>query len=232
MSIKPPEPPDDGMNIAIHSHASRLHRRFRMVDREDIVQEMYLWWYTHPRKVQRYLDMPDNLNGRKKLSGALRNYALAYCHKEKARQVGYEVEDLYFYSITLLKELLPAIYDEEAWVRLGRSTLDGLPSGKTDPAEGNNMIAALTDVSRAVKRLPRESQLILELAFQDHLENDQLARLWETTEDAARMRVNRVLRRVQEELGGERPRWADAGQPDDHPVSVRPDAVGDDDGAH
>lgn len=200
------------MLFALHGHASRLHRRFPMVERDDILQEMYVWWCQHPRKAARYLD--DTEYGEKKLSRALRNAGLAYCHKEKARRVGYEVDDLFFYSLGLLRELLPAVYDEDAWSRMGRTTLDGLPRGKSDPAEGNNALAALCDVSQALNRLAAEPRRLIELTFRDEVDAEHLAGQLDTTPDGARMRVQRALRRLQEELGGERPDWRAVSQLD------------------
>lgn len=194
----------EGMTFAMHGHAQRLHRRFPMCEHQDLVQEMYVWWYSHPRIVKGYLDDEDN-GGHKKLSASLRNAALAWCQKEKARTSGYEVDDLYFYSVGSLRELLPAVYDPAAWERLGKQDLSKpLVSGGGE-TDGLDHIAAMADVSRAVQQMPAEQRGLIEATFRDDVSAEQLAARLDTSVEAARMRVQRALRRLQDELGGQRP---------------------------
>ena len=197
---------------SMHWNAGVLHRRFPSVEQNDIVQEMWVWCLTHPGKVQKFLAMGED-DRYSKLCWSMRNAGLAFCHKEKARKSGYSVDDLHFYSIRTLREVLPAVYDDEMWVRLGSGDCDSANGINPDPSRPDrrmDAIAALTDVSVAIRRLPGDQRQLIEWTFRDNYTPENLAGHLHTTPDGARMRVQRALRRLQELLGGERPDWNSA----------------------
>lgn len=202
---------------SMHYNAKSLHRRFPMVDHDDIAQEMWLWALQHPRKVNHYLAEGED-NRYSKLCWAMRNAGLAYCQKEKAKRNGYSVDDLYFYSLRTLREILPAVYDDDMWIRLGGGDCDPANGINPDPSRPDrrmDAIAALTDVKNAVnKKLRGDLRQLIEWTFRDGFSDEQLAGHLHTTPAGARMRVQRALRKLQGELGGERPDWRAASAAD------------------
>lgn len=198
---------------SMHYNAKTLSRRFPMVDLDDIVQEMWVWVLTHPKKVDEYL-ATGAADRYSKLCWSMRNAGLAYCHREKAKRAGYQVDDLYFYSIRTLRTVLPSVYDEDAWVRMGSGDCDPQQGVKPDPSRPDRRmdgLAALTDVKVALGKLPGDIRQLLDWTFRDEYKPEQVAALLDTTPDGARMRVQRALRRLQEELGGPKPDWESAG---------------------
>lgn len=197
-------------NVVIYSNAHSLHRQFPMIEWDDIVSYQYLWWCQHPRKVLRYLDTTldeeEQKINRRKLSRALRNAALVDCHKEKAKLLGYDTDDLYFYTTGALKELLPRVYDRESWTHKAQE-LDALPKGKGPASDGNNLVAALVDVDCALDKMPTGQRALLEASYRDGITDEEIGRAHGITAAAARMRVNRAVQRLQEKLGGARPRF-------------------------
>lgn len=196
-------------NVVIYSNAHSLHRSFTMIEWDDIVSMQYEWWCKHPAKVARYLketgdEEQDKIN-RRKLARALRNAAYAECHKEKAKITGYDTDDLFFYSTAALKELLPKVYDRESWAHRAQE-IDGMPKGKGPTSDGMSLVAALVDVDCALDKIGPQHRALLEASFRDQISDEDIGRAHGITADAARMRINRAISKLQEKLGGARPR--------------------------
>ena len=91
--------------------ANDYRKKYSMVDTEDIQQELWLWFVSHPRKFKEWQQL--KIKDRDKLiAKSLRNAALKYCEKEKARILGYENVDLYYYDISVVEVFLPSIIAE------------------------------------------------------------------------------------------------------------------------
>lgn len=182
-------------------------RRFGpVVDWEDVAQELRLWWLKHAKRVEKYLDDEDA--GSKLLMRALSLEASGFCQVEKARHLGYRVEDLFFYNTGALRELLPLVFDYECWVEIGQQRggegSDG-GRGSRAPAEGNNLVTVLADVHRGLS-LVNESdrQLIFDL-YREGLSEAELAERSGVTAEAVNKRHDRALARLRDVMGGERP---------------------------
>ena len=83
----------------VASLAVEYHRRYPMVDALDIQQMLWLWFVTHPTKYAEWSAL-DQKDKDKLIARSLRNAAVKYCEKEKAKTVGYELLDLYYYDAT------------------------------------------------------------------------------------------------------------------------------------
>ena len=64
----------------------------------------------------------------------------------------------------------------------------------------------MSDIDKALKKLPDEQYNILYLRFVDSLDNAHMASELQISDDAARMRVNRAVNSLLNLLGGSRPR--------------------------
>ncbi len=183
--------------------AYEFSRKFHMVESADIRQELWLWFLTHPKKLKAWESL-DGKETTKLISRSLRNAAKDYCQKEKARIVGYRVEDNYYYDRQVLEILIPAVLRGDS---SAPSMVDlGFTATKKVASEGGNWFAMMSDIDKAMKKLPDEQYNILYLRFGDGMENSDVASELQISDDAARMRVNRAINSLLNILGGSKPR--------------------------
>jgi DNA-directed RNA polymerase specialized sigma24 family protein len=136
---------------------------------------------------------------------SLRNAAKDYCQKEKAKTVGYSVEDLYYYDRELLERLLPSVI---AGDRTAPSLNDlGFTNNKKVASEGNNWFAMVADIEQAMSKLNKEQQGMMTLRFGEGCTIESMATAMSITPDAARMRINRAMTNLLNYLGGKRPKY-------------------------
>lgn len=171
------------------------------LDDGDVLGAIYEWMMTHQHKVLEWReeDKPGVLNT------ALYRAGLRFAHNERKRITGARDEDLYYYSPAVVEDILPLIWDYEDWYM----SQDG-PRVRSagDPALGNTRLATIVDVATAVWALPKDDIDFLAQHYVMGMTFDVLGQLWEMTEDGARKRHGRIVRRVVRHLGGEPP-WFD-----------------------
>jgi DNA-directed RNA polymerase specialized sigma24 family protein len=174
-----------------------------MVDREDIKQSLYEWFVSHPKKLTEWEGFSKK-SAQNLLYRSLRNQALDYCLYWKAKSLGYEPSDLFYYEPAVVEAILPAVLrgdiTEAPVLNLG---MPGKPSA---PAEGGNMMAMMAEVKAAYLKLSTEDRHILYHKYANSLSNAAIAEeLALPSDDAARMRHNRAIKRLITRLGGFRP---------------------------
>jgi DNA-directed RNA polymerase specialized sigma24 family protein len=188
----------------IVSHvADEYGKKYTMVDRDDIRQSLYEWFVSHPRKLTEW-EALGKKSAQNLLYRSLRNQALDYCQQWKAKSIGYELSDLYFYEPAVVEALLPSVLrgdvTETPVLNLG---MPGKPSA---PAEGGNMMAMMAEIKAAYLKLNTEDRHILYHKYANSLTNAAIAEeLALPSDDAARMRHNRAIKRLITRLGGFRP---------------------------
>jgi hypothetical protein len=200
--------------------AKRAHARYRQVPAEDMEQAMWVWSLAHPDKLERLFR--EGRHGviwselRRAGSQAGREDE-RYRRAVKAAAAGFSLYDLEFYSTGVLARILPALvaadFDAPAALSNSMTSTDaaGIHIRSTDPFGGaENYLVILVDVAAACARLPEGQRRLLRTFYavsQDDTqdgrwEREKLASSMGLTADALRMRVNRALRRLQDELGG------------------------------
>lgn len=190
--------------------ATDYSRKFRTVQRDDIVQELWMWFLTHPGKVKEWMAYPLK-DGDKLFGRSLRNAAMTFCVKEKARVEGYHVDDLFWYSKDFIKELLPAVLSED-WKRIQESFEHGSASTKA-PNEGGDWMAYASDIRKAYDNLDDEDRKLVDLFYVNDVHGSVLMEATgRPTIRAAEMAANRAVGKMVKFLGGERPRLR--GEPD------------------
>jgi hypothetical protein len=187
----------------VGSIAYEFSRKFHMCDADDIRQELWIWFLEHPNKVKTW-ELLDGKQSIKLVARSLRNAAKDYCQREKARAVGYKVDDNYYYDREVVELLLPAVLRKDL-VAPAMSEL-GFTKAKKVASEGGNWFAMMADIDRALSRLTQEQLSIIYLRFGDGCDNASLATELAISEDASRMRVNRAINNLLNFLGGTRPR--------------------------
>jgi RNA polymerase sigma factor (sigma-70 family) len=187
----------------VNAIAYEYSRKFHMCDVQDIRQELWVWFLEHPAKVSVW-SAKDGKESDKLIARSLRNAAKDYCQREKARAVGYKVEDNYYYDREVVELLLPAVLRRD--LNAPAMTELGFNKAKKVASEGGNWFAMMADIERALARLTQEQLTIIYLRFGDGCDNVTLAKELAITEDASRMRVNRAVNNLLNFLGGTRPR--------------------------
>ncbi len=187
----------------VNAIAYEYSRKFHMCDVQDIRQELWVWFLEHPAKVSVW-NLKDGKESDKLIARSLRNAAKDYCQREKARAVGYKVEDNYYYDREVVELLLPAVLRRD--LNAPAMTELGFTKAKKVASEGGNWFAMMADIDKALSRLTQEQLTIIYLRFGDGCDNVTLAKELDITEDASRMRVNRAVNNLLNFLGGTRPR--------------------------
>lgn len=196
--------------IVLHV-ADEYHKRYQMVEREDIRQSLYQWFLEHPRKTAEW-----NALGKKSAQNlfyrSLRNQALDYCQLWKAKSLGYEPSDVFFYEPDIIEAILPAILRGDG-AEAPKLNL-GMPGKPPAPAEGGNMMAMMAEIKSAYIKLNDEDRNILYQKYANSMTYTDIAtELTLPSDDAARMRHNRAIKKIITRLGGFRP-YLDKDEPD------------------
>ena len=188
--------------IVLHV-ADEYHKKYSMVDREDIKQSLYEWFVSHPRKLTEWEGFSKK-STQNLLYRSLRNQALDYCLYWKAKSLGYEPSDLFYYEPAVVEAILPAVLRGD--VTEAPVLNLGMPGKPSAPAEGGNMMAMMAEVRAAYLKLSTEDRHILYHKYANSLSNAAIAEeLALPSDDAARMRHNRAIKRLLTRLGGFRP---------------------------
>jgi len=186
--------------------ASEYHRKYDMVELEDIKQSLYKWFLEHPNKLNEWEAIGEK-DAKNLIYRCLRNDALDYCLEWKAKSVGYETSDIFFYESDIIEALLPSVLRGEFGVS-HKLNLVG-PSKPPAPAEGGNMMVMMIEIDRAYRKLSTEDRMVLFYRYAESMDyNDIATEMKLGSEDAARMRHNRAIKKLIVRVGGFRP-WLD-----------------------
>jgi len=179
-------------------------RRYNMIERDDIRQELWLWFVAHPRKYKEWSEL-EQKDRDKLIAKSLRNAALKYCEREKARKSGYDSSDLYYYDVSVVEAFLPSIIAGTYAIPTSIQDLNA-KFGSGSLSEGNNWLTLRSDISAAFEKLSDAKQNILRLRFSiDSPDWSMLAKDMDSTPDGARMKVQRAMNSLVKNLGGWRP---------------------------
>lgn len=186
------------------AHVSdEYHKKYDMVEREDIQQSLYEWFLKHPNKLDEW-EAIGHKDAKNLIYRSLRNQALDYCQAWKAKSVGYETSDLFYYEPDMVEALLPAILRDDFTVmpilNLGKT---GRPPA---PSEGGNMMAMMVEIKAAYVKLNEDDKTVLFYKYAESLDYAAIAKEMEIgSEDAARMRHNRAIKKLINRIGGYKP---------------------------
>ena len=174
-----------------------------MVELEDIRQSLYQWFTEHPNKLKDWEAIGEK-DAKNLIYRSLRNDALDYCQKLKAKSVGYDITDLHYYEPGMIETLLPSVlrgdYAVTHKLNLG---FTGKPSA---PAEGGNLMIMMLEIDSGYWKLGKEDRRIIFLRYAENLDFGEIANYLELgTDSAARMRLKRSIRRLVNKIGGYKP---------------------------
>lgn len=169
----------------------------------DLIGEANLWMLQHIDKVELWREQ--GRHGQNKLRHACKQHCLTIVAAERKRVSRLKNGDLFYYSPTLLVEVLPFIWDPDDWTSSSGAAQEERHA-PSRPAEGNNRIAMIVDVRGAFYGLPADDQALLTLLYKDGgATYEQVGEWLDVSEKTVRRREERVLEKMVERLGGEAP---------------------------
>lgn len=182
--------------------AAEYGKRFRMVDKSDIEQELWVWFLTHPNKVEEWMALENTKDSDKLIAKSLRNRALDFCTKEKLQQMGADISDNFYYTKQFVKSMLPAVLSND-WTKLN-NILSGFGRSSKSLAESNDWIAYSADIMSAYDSLSKEDQQLVYYYYGEQVTGMELKELLNSnkTDKAIMMQANRVLNKMIHYIGG------------------------------
>ena len=191
----------EAMVIAL---AAEYHRKYPITEQSDIQQVLWLWFVSHPQKYKEWSEL-EQKDKDKLIARSLRNAAIKYCEREKARKIGYELLDLYYYDSSVIEAFLPSIIAESYEIPTAIKDLN-FKFSKGESNDTNNWLVLRSDIATAYYRLSDTKQNVLRIKYSaENVEWSQLADELSTTADGARMKVQRTIASLIRNLGGWKP---------------------------
>ena len=191
-------------NDLVQTLASEYTRRYTMLERDDIAQELWVWFVGHPRKYKEWSAL-EQKDRDKLIAKSLRNAALKFCEREKSKKVGYDTSDLYYYDVSVVEAFLPSIIAGTYAIPISIQDLNA-KFGSGSLSDGNNWLALRSDIHAAFNKLSDAKQHTLVLRFSiDSPDWVLLSKEMDSTPDGARMKVQRALNSLVKHLGGWKP---------------------------
>ena len=210
-------------NELVQQLASEYSKRYSMLARDDIGQELWVWFVAHPRKYKEWSAL-EQKDRDKLIAKSLRNAALKFCEREKAKKVGYDTSDLYYYDVSVVEAFLPSIIGETYEIPTKIQDLNA-KFGSGAASDGNNWLSLRSDIASAYYKLTDAKQNILRLRFSvDSPDWTALSKDMDSTPDGARMKVQRALNSLVKHLGGWKPYHEQDNQEEPAVVSQPTDA--------
>lgn len=190
-------------DYVVDAVAAEYFRKFPDMEADDIRQSLYQWFVEHPNKLTEWEKIGEK-DAKNLIYRSLRNQALDYCQHWKAKSGGYETSDLFFYESDMVEALLPSVLRGEYGVT-AKLNLSG--GGKPSaPSEGGNLMAMMIEIDYAFWKLPKTDRQLLFLRNAEGLDFSVVAKELEIgSEDTARMRYRRAVKKLINKIGGFKP---------------------------
>jgi len=183
--------------------ASEYSRKFQDIEPQDLRQILYQWFLEHPNKLDTW-EAIGQKDAKNLIYRSLRNQALDYCQHWKAKSGGYETSDLFFYESDMVEALLPPVLRGEFGVT-HKLNLGG-PARPSAPSEGGNLMAMMIEVDLGFWKLHQDDRKLLFLRYVESMDFGDIAtQLSLASEDTARMRHKRAIKKLINKIGGFKP---------------------------
>lgn len=152
---------------------------------------------------QKRVEFDDDTRWERYVLKCVRNEWADWMQDVRAQAGGQDRATVAWYTKQQVRELLNAMYDDDAW--LEPPVVDGAPSARSDPRTGGNWVASLADISRAVGQLSKPERDILVWRHAWGRPHSWVAEQLECSESAASSKYDRIVSKVHDLLGGDRP---------------------------
>ena len=195
---------DSELRLAKQGASSAYRSGRGLIELGDLIGEAYLWMAAHYNRVVEWREA--GRHGQNKLRHACKQAGLTAIAKERKRITGTDKGDVFYYSPQIIRELLPSIFDVSDWVS-GAMGMSAEPKGPSRPAEGNNRLAMVSDLRSAFYSLPESNRVFLQEVFHEGSDDivEVIAAREDVSEKTINRRIDRMLDKMVERLGGEPP---------------------------
>jgi len=168
-------------------------------DISDVKQELWVWIMSNKNTVARVAVEADDPSA--VLEPLLVKAAYKYLKNEDAATYGYDSEDVFNYSLDMIKSILEVVFIHEDWQSFAQAAQDGMPRAKAEPATAGNNLASYADVSRAITSLPEDQYNTLVWRYKYHYTFAQIGAEAGISKQAAADRHRAAVNAVQKFLG-------------------------------
>jgi RNA polymerase sigma factor (sigma-70 family) len=197
----------------VASVSNSIYRRYRQfVEKDDVKQECYAWYYSRAEHFNQLLSEENTVQrviNEKRMAWQMRRHCERYARKEKANKSGYKIGDESFYDSVVLGQLLPhviaSVVDNTVLEAAQNLINDGQPKKQSAPAEGGNLLAILIDIKKAYLKLDVVDKDILIKRYHENLTLEEMGQYLGCATSTADRRCANALRKLQNMLGGESP---------------------------
>jgi RNA polymerase sigma factor (sigma-70 family) len=197
----------------VASVSNSIYRRYRQfVEKDDVRQECYAWYYSRAEHFNQLLSEENTVQrviNEKRMAWQMRRHCERYARKEKANKSGYKIGDESFYDSVVLGQLLPhviaSVVDNTVLEAAQNLINDGQPKKQSAPAEGGNLLAILIDIKKAYLKLDVVDKDILIKRYHENLTLEEMGQYLGCATSTADRRCANALRKLQNMLGGESP---------------------------
>jgi len=165
---------------------------------DDVAQEIWVWIMQNKNTVTRILTEE---NYEATLNTYLVRAGQSALKTEDAQVYGYDEEDVFHFSLELIKSILEVVFEHEDWQSFAQAASDGMPRAKSEPATSGNNLASYADVSRAITALPEDQYNVLVWRYKYHYTFTQIGMDAGITKQAAADRHRAAVSAIQQFLG-------------------------------
>jgi len=165
---------------------------------DDVEQEIWVWIMQNKNTVTRILTEE---NYETTLNMYLVRAGQSALKTEDAQVYGYDEEDVFHFSLELIKSILEVVFIHEDWQSFATAAGDGQPRAKSEPATSGNNLASYADVSRAITSLPEDQYNTLVWRYKYNYTFTQIGFEAGITKQAAADRHRAALNAIQQYLG-------------------------------
>lgn len=187
----------------VNQVASEYAKKYPMVDRDDIRQQIWLWFVEHPRNLSNYRSDHEQKDADRLIAKSLRNAAYDYCIKEKANTEGYNPNDNFWYTKDFIKMMIPGVLTDN-WEKL-EVALTNMGRSTKAPSESGDWMAYGADIRRAFDKLDEREQNLVFLFYAQDMDSKELHEIAQEdrpTHKATAMAANRAINKMVNFLGG------------------------------
>ena len=200
-----PESIYEDYGYLVHRIAYIYAKKFNGVDVNDIRQELWLWFASHPNNINNWLETKEPKEITSLFARSLHNAARDYCLKEKAIIEGYNYNDYFWYSKEFIKVLLPSVLSDD-WKKVERFSSE--IKAQKSPSESGDWMAYSADIKKAYERLNDKEQALVLMFYGNDADGETLHKELggdRPTARATQMAANRAINKMVLTLGGTRP---------------------------
>tara|TARA_R110000868_G_scaffold273945_1_gene533203 strand:+ start:252 stop:818 length:567 start_codon:yes stop_codon:yes gene_type:complete len=176
----------------IRSIARYFSSKWRLIELDDLTSELTLWAYSHYKIVDEWRSDP---RGEGKLYVTLKREAAKHCARETQKKSIRPIDAENYYTIDQLTKILPYLWE----------IAPESDSNARLPQDTNLAITIMADVRGAFYSLNKEDQSLLEIRYRLELSQGEIGELLDLSDRGAEKRIQRALRRLHDNLGGDPP---------------------------